>query len=291
MTDPAGSPEPRAPSSTSTTCRTASSPGPARSPRVGVRIGEHVLDLAPVAAAEMLDVHHVFEERSLNALMAEGRQVRASVRQWVTGLLTDETERDLVEPNLVPLADVDAAPAGRGRGLRRLLRLDRPRHERRPDLPARRRGAAAELAAPPRRLPRPGRHRRRLRHARRPADRPASPAAASARPRGSTSRPSSASSSAPARRSGRPCPTPPSPTTSSGSSASTTGRPATSRRGSTSRSARSSASPSPPRSRTGSPRSRRSTRPGSTCPARTPSHSPTWGRARRRASTSRSRWS
>ena len=75
-------------------------------PRVGVRIGELVLDLAPVAASEMLDVHHVFQERSLNALMAEGRQVRESVRRWITGLLTDETERDLVEPHLVPVADV-----------------------------------------------------------------------------------------------------------------------------------------------------------------------------------------
>ena len=54
----------------------------------------------------MLDVHHVFQERSLNPLMAEGRQVRESVRRWITGLLTDETERDLVEPHLVPLADV-----------------------------------------------------------------------------------------------------------------------------------------------------------------------------------------
>ncbi|HEU5036502.1 MAG TPA: fumarylacetoacetase [Nocardioides sp.] len=75
-------------------------------PRVGVRIGDVVLDLAPVAAAEMLDVHHVFQERSLNALMAEGRTVRESVRRWVTGLLTEEPERDLVEPHLVPLADV-----------------------------------------------------------------------------------------------------------------------------------------------------------------------------------------
>src|SRR3954447_22267016 len=75
-------------------------------PRVGVRIGAHVLDLSPVAAAEMLDVHHVFEERSLNALMAEGRRVRASVRRWITGLLTDETERDLVEPHLVPVDEV-----------------------------------------------------------------------------------------------------------------------------------------------------------------------------------------
>ena len=75
-------------------------------PRVGVRIGDHVLDLAPVAAAEMLDVHHVFEEPNLNPLMAEGPTVGASVRRWVTGLLTDETERELVEPHLVPLTEV-----------------------------------------------------------------------------------------------------------------------------------------------------------------------------------------
>jgi fumarylacetoacetase len=79
---------------------------PGEDPRVGVRIGEHVLDLAPVAASEMLDVHHVFQERSLNPLMAEGSRVCASVRRWITGLLTDETERELVEPHLVPLAEV-----------------------------------------------------------------------------------------------------------------------------------------------------------------------------------------
>ena len=75
--------------------------------RVGVRIGDHVLDLAPVAAAEMLDVHHVFEESTLNPLMAEGPQVAASIRQWITSLLTDETERGLVEPHLLPLAEVE----------------------------------------------------------------------------------------------------------------------------------------------------------------------------------------
>ena len=79
---------------------------PGEEPRVGARIGEHVLDLAPVAAAEMLDLHHVFQQRSLNALMAEGRRVRASVRAWLTGLLTDETERGLVEPHLWPLGEV-----------------------------------------------------------------------------------------------------------------------------------------------------------------------------------------
>jgi fumarylacetoacetase len=76
-------------------------------PRVGVRIGDQLLDLAPVAAAEMLDVHHVFQEPTLNPLMAEGSQVAASIRQWITGLLADETERGLVEPHLLPLEGVE----------------------------------------------------------------------------------------------------------------------------------------------------------------------------------------
>jgi fumarylacetoacetase len=80
---------------------------PGEEPRVGVRIGDHVLDLAPVAAAEMLDVHHVFQEATLNPLMVEGPQVAASIRQWITGLLTDETERGLVEPHLLPLSEVE----------------------------------------------------------------------------------------------------------------------------------------------------------------------------------------
>jgi fumarylacetoacetase len=74
--------------------------------RVGVRIGDHLLDLAPVAAADMLDTHRVFDQPSLNAFLAQGRAFWHSTRAWVTGLLTDQTERDLVEPHLVPLADV-----------------------------------------------------------------------------------------------------------------------------------------------------------------------------------------
>ena len=75
-------------------------------PRVGVRIGDLVLDVAPVAAAEMLDVHHVFEEPSLNPLMAEGRQVRA-----VAADLADRAalRRDRARPGR-------AAPAAARRG-------------------------------------------------------------------------------------------------------------------------------------------------------------------------------
>ena len=76
-------------------------------PRVGARIGDLVVDLAPVAAGDMLEVGHVFESPSLNPFMSLGRPVWSSTRAWLTGLLTDESERDLVEPHLVPVDDVD----------------------------------------------------------------------------------------------------------------------------------------------------------------------------------------
>ncbi len=74
--------------------------------RVGVRIGDQVLDLAPVAAGEMLEIAHVFEEDALNPLLALGRRHWDGVRTWVTSLLSDPAERDLVEPNLVPVGEV-----------------------------------------------------------------------------------------------------------------------------------------------------------------------------------------
>ncbi len=75
--------------------------------RVGVRIGDLVLDLAPVAAAEMLEVAHVFEAPSLNPLLALGRAHWSGIRQWIVSLLTDEAERGLVEPHLMPVDEVE----------------------------------------------------------------------------------------------------------------------------------------------------------------------------------------
>ena len=74
-------------------------------PRVGVRIGDHVLDVAPVAAAEMLETAHVFEQPTLNPLMARGHADTAATRAWLTRLLTDEHHREDVEPHLVPLSE------------------------------------------------------------------------------------------------------------------------------------------------------------------------------------------
>jgi fumarylacetoacetase len=75
-------------------------------PRVGVRIGDFVLDLAPVAAGDMLEVAHVFEAPDLNPLMAMGRATWDSVRSWIVSLLTDPGQRDLVEPLLTPVSEV-----------------------------------------------------------------------------------------------------------------------------------------------------------------------------------------
>jgi fumarylacetoacetase len=75
-------------------------------PRVGVAIGDDVLDLAPLAAAEGLDGGHVFEAATLNDFMALGRPAWTAVRSWLTELLTHDGFRDLVESHLVPRTEV-----------------------------------------------------------------------------------------------------------------------------------------------------------------------------------------
>ena len=58
-------------------------------------------------------------------------------------------------PTSCRVGEVDDAPAGRGRRLRRLLRQRAPRDQRRPHLPTRLRAADPQLEAPADRLPRP----------------------------------------------------------------------------------------------------------------------------------------
>jgi fumarylacetoacetase len=64
--------------------------------RVGVAIGDQVLDLAP-----LLD-DAVFAEPSLNAFMAQGRSVWRRTRSRLTDLITAGRHRASVEPHLVP---------------------------------------------------------------------------------------------------------------------------------------------------------------------------------------------
>ncbi|MEU4894886.1 fumarylacetoacetase [Streptomyces sp. NPDC044780] len=63
-------------------------------PRVGVAIGEHVLDLA-----RALD-DDTFARPALNAFLAQGRDRWRDVRATITALLTDASGRDTVEPAL-----------------------------------------------------------------------------------------------------------------------------------------------------------------------------------------------
>ncbi|PSK97225.1 fumarylacetoacetate hydrolase [Haloactinopolyspora alba] len=75
-------------------------------PRVGVAVGEHVLDLAPLAAVEGLDGAHLFAQPSLNPFLAAGSAAWAAVRGWVVELVTEEIHRELVEPHLMPASRV-----------------------------------------------------------------------------------------------------------------------------------------------------------------------------------------
>ncbi len=76
------------------------------SPRVGVRIGDQVIDLAAVSQALATPNADVFARSSLNALMALGRPAWTAIRSWVTMLVTDDTHRELVEQHLVDVASV-----------------------------------------------------------------------------------------------------------------------------------------------------------------------------------------
>jgi fumarylacetoacetase len=71
-----------------------------QAPRVGVRIGDSLLDLASVLGEQ------VFAEPSLNAFMAQGRARWRDVRARITELLTDERHRPSVEAALHPLSTV-----------------------------------------------------------------------------------------------------------------------------------------------------------------------------------------
>lgn len=74
-------------------------------PRVGVRIGDFVLDLAGAEEAGLVLAAGALGRPTLNDFMALGRPQWTAVRQRVTELLTDAAHRAAVEPLLVPLAE------------------------------------------------------------------------------------------------------------------------------------------------------------------------------------------
>ncbi len=77
------------------------------SPRVGVRVGDQVLDLAPVAAAEAMEGAELFAQPTLNPFLARGRATWSAVRGWLVDLLTQPASADVVAPYLLPLNTVE----------------------------------------------------------------------------------------------------------------------------------------------------------------------------------------
>jgi fumarylacetoacetase len=79
--------------------------------RVGVRIGDLVLDASAVAAlgGDPGDDPHLAEawdSSSLNAFLALGRPAWTVAREWLTDILSDDVHRAGVEPHLLPLGDL-----------------------------------------------------------------------------------------------------------------------------------------------------------------------------------------
>ncbi len=72
-------------------------------PRVGVAIGDQVLDLSRLDTLGRDD----FATGSLNAFMARGRAAWDATRTRLIDLLTDEAHRPAVEPHLTPLSQVE----------------------------------------------------------------------------------------------------------------------------------------------------------------------------------------
>lgn len=74
--------------------------------RIGVAIGEHVLDVAALSVAGVLDRPEWFTVGTLNTFLAAGPPVWQATRRRLTELLTDDALRPFVEPYLVPLCEV-----------------------------------------------------------------------------------------------------------------------------------------------------------------------------------------
>jgi fumarylacetoacetase len=83
-----------------------SRPSTAEPPRVGVRIGSSLVDLAPLAASAYEPQAGLFAEPSLNPFLAAGPSVWAATRSWLQDLLVDEAAASMLGPHLVPLAEV-----------------------------------------------------------------------------------------------------------------------------------------------------------------------------------------
>ncbi|MEN3611196.1 fumarylacetoacetase [Plantactinospora sp. ZYX-F-223] len=78
-----------------------------RAPRIGVRVGDLVLDLDGAEAAGLVLAGGALRQPTLNAFLTLGRAQWSTVRTRIVELLTDERHRAAVTPLLVPLDRVE----------------------------------------------------------------------------------------------------------------------------------------------------------------------------------------
>ncbi len=74
--------------------------------RVGVRIGDHVLDAAAAAEFVGMESGICWAQPSLNHFLSLGRPAWEAARSWLTEVLSNPAHRDGIEPHLIPLAEV-----------------------------------------------------------------------------------------------------------------------------------------------------------------------------------------
>ncbi|MGW2863516.1 fumarylacetoacetase [Streptomyces sp. NPDC001205] len=84
-----------------------STPGHPEDRRVGVRIGDHVLDAGAAAHALGSPYAALLARPSLNPLLAAGRTAWRDVRRALTAWVTVPAHRPVIEPLLHPLAEVE----------------------------------------------------------------------------------------------------------------------------------------------------------------------------------------
>jgi len=80
-----------------------------RPPRIGVRVGEHVLDLDGAEAADLILAGGALRRDTLNDFLALGRPQWTAVRARITELLTRDEHREALAPLLIPLAEAQLA--------------------------------------------------------------------------------------------------------------------------------------------------------------------------------------
>jgi fumarylacetoacetase len=76
-------------------------------PRIGVRVGDFVLDLDAAERADLVLAGGALRRSVLNDFMALGRPQWRAVRDRIVELLTEQEHRPVVEPLLVPVGEVE----------------------------------------------------------------------------------------------------------------------------------------------------------------------------------------